>query len=288
MPTSTATELLPVIRREDLVWVDGGDGRSLIVGMTLENPHPIATEPVALTIGVAGFGAFIPDTPVGRVMAPGMEPGDRKQVVKQVPLVGTDLDPERLPIHRWRRIADRWPDLDEPTADVDTMALRFLAARARRRFRGERALDLGPGQRDPRADILTQAFQDMAARHARRGACLIPKNPANVVVRSPGGSIVVHRHIGMFGYIRPGVSNLMPFQVRSRQGVAVGLREVTDGWMADLRPIGWGETSHSANFGVEVTPTEDATTGCLIVDVTDVETGEVCPVEWYWIDRRMK
>jgi len=251
-----APALPPVIRREGLRWGTGKDGRSLVLSLTLENPRSVATSPVVLTVARAPFGAFLPGTPVGQLMAPGMAPGERRRITQ--PLL--------------RQVFEQTPTVQHGS---------------------DRSLE-DPGR------LARQMFKeayDLAAPHhcVDDEVHLVPHRPANVIVTSPGGEVAVHRHMGFFEHVRPGRANPMPFQVGTyvsagrvrmeRAAYLLSVREISEGWTAELLPGSCGEAVPAGQYVAVVTPPRDAQQGSLIVDVTHLASGEVCPVEWFWGDR---
>ena len=268
------TELLPVIQRKGLFWLDGGDGRSLLVGMALENPHPVATEPMELTICAAGFGAFVPDRPVGRVMAPGMEPGDRRRVFTRVSLGAAEPTPAR---RMDGKLADR-------------MA-KFMAAQAKQIER----MFASTGQLEVAGRTVQEMFfpdpAPSSAQMDRLAGRLLPRKAGNILVRSPGGSVIVHRHVCFSRTsLTPGVTQPLPFMLYGAESTATGvavidIHDLSEGWRADLRSAAWSEPVRAGAHVAEVLPARDADEGCLVLNVTDMQSGEVCPVEWYWTDR---
>ena len=329
-------EALPTIRRESLVWADGGDGRSLLVGMTLENPYVFPIKAVPLTLSLAGFGAFIPGRPVTTVMAPDMDPGDRKTVTARV-VTAPDGGEPTFPINRVfgadgvglrlggalettsQRQRRRLEGLvyamleslavsggEDVEGDLETLLgqlkplgyapsaeeIKAFGVRVRERRAAHRPSVSHGSERsmqDPLA-LARQMFQeayDLTAPHYCRDEAthLVPKHPVNVLVHSPSGRVVVHRHMGFFEHVRPGNANPMPFRIAARRSV-VKVAQISEGWAVELAPNGLGAPVPSGAYLAVVTPPQDATTGSLILNVRDVKTGEVCPVEWYWTGRR--
>ncbi|MHC5012177.1 MAG: hypothetical protein ACYTG6_14745 [Planctomycetota bacterium] len=277
--------------------------------LTLENPHPIATPPVPLTIGLAAFGAFIPDVPVATVAAPGMDPGERRRITKQIPrraepgierlaqmmAAGLAMSPERIRVYRRLLHARRRGKGESERAQH----MRLLLEEYRRRL-SERRAAVSHGSERPLDDLeglartmFSEAYGLQAPHYCKdEETHLEPRQPANVVVRSPDHQIMVHRHMGFFEHVRPGKANPMPFAVgtwRARMGAptdgracVMTVRELSEGWSAELGPGAWGDALPAGRYLAIVTPPHDATEGRLIVDVTDVTSGEVCPVEWSW------
>lgn len=93
--------------------------------------------------------------------------------------------------------------------------------------------------------------------------------------------------------VRPGGANPLPFAVGPwpfavgclsrprRSGYVMSIRELSEGWSAQLGPGSSGSKTSFGRYLAIVTPHRDAKDGRHIVDVTDTESGEVCPVEWY-------
>ena len=77
--------VLPVVRRETLVWSGGRGGTPLEVAFDAENPSDRPTRPVEVGIGVAAFGAFVPSRIAALETVPLLLPGGRRRVSVSIP-----------------------------------------------------------------------------------------------------------------------------------------------------------------------------------------------------------
>jgi hypothetical protein len=88
--------VLPVVRRETLVWSGGRGGTPLEVAFDAENPSDRPTRPVQVGIGVATFGAFIPSRVAAVETVPMLLPGGRRRVSVAIPASLLPAPPDGL------------------------------------------------------------------------------------------------------------------------------------------------------------------------------------------------
>lgn len=108
---------LPTFHRESITW-RSVDADWVEVSVCLENNSGEATEPDALIIEAAPFGAFVPSEPVGRILVGSLEPGERRSVQ-------TVLPRERLDEVNTRRRLAEMADLDGATEWIGNLNVYF-------------------------------------------------------------------------------------------------------------------------------------------------------------------
>lgn len=70
----------PIILREGISWSGGVRKSALRLELMFENPSPQPTVATTARVEVAPFGAFLPWSPLARVVVPGLPPGGRRLV----------------------------------------------------------------------------------------------------------------------------------------------------------------------------------------------------------------
>lgn len=79
-PATTWFDVLPdpVIRRKDIRWTGGMNGKPLRLELAFENPSRLLSAAAVAGVDVAPFGAFLRWSPLARVAVPSVPPGGRR------------------------------------------------------------------------------------------------------------------------------------------------------------------------------------------------------------------